>query len=76
MKKVAITFLSVLIAVTVRALPVTAMGNLHTKVIAASTSVQPKAEQTKWITRTYNGKTQKRLWSITNSCWLTDWIDC
>ncbi len=35
----------------------------------------PQAEETMWYTRQYNGKWQKRLWSITDGCWLTDWID-
>lgn len=38
--------------------------------------VSIRAEQTEWHFRIYNGKLQKRLWSITNQCWLTDWIDC
>ena len=37
--------------------------------------VVPAAEQTVWYTRVYNGKLQKRLWSITWGEWLTDWID-
>lgn len=37
--------------------------------------ISPHVEETIWYTRTYNGKQQKRLWSITHSCWLTDWID-
>lgn len=35
----------------------------------------PQAEETVWCTRDYNGKRQKRLWSITHGIWLTDWID-
>ncbi len=35
----------------------------------------PQAEETVWYTRDYNGKHQKRLWSITKGIWLTDWID-
>ncbi len=35
----------------------------------------PQAEETMWYTRWYNGKQQKRLWSITHGIWLTDWID-
>ncbi len=35
----------------------------------------PQNEETVWCTRQYNGKWQKRLWSITNGCWLTEWID-
>lgn len=43
---------------------------------AISEQATPRAEQTQWYYRVYNGKKQKRLWSITNQCWLTDWIDC
>ncbi len=35
----------------------------------------PQAEETMWYTRWYNGKQQKRLWSITHGIWLTDGID-
>lgn len=38
-------------------------------------TVEPKADEIVWITRTYNGKLQKRLWSKTYQVWLTDWID-
>lgn len=44
---------------------------------ANTTSEQavPYAEETIWYTRIYDGKLQRRLWSITNGCWLTDWMD-
>lgn len=42
---------------------------------ATGGSAAPQVEETMWYTRMYNGKLQKRLWSITNGCWLTDWID-
>lgn len=35
-----------------------------------------RSAETIWYSRTINGVTQKRLWSITYECWLTDWIDC
>ena len=38
--------------------------------------VSPRIEEFKWYYRTYNGKQQKRLWSITEQKWVTDWIDC
>ncbi len=38
-----------------------------------SVSVQ-RAEETKWVYRTYNGNIEKRLWSLTYAKWLTDWI--
>jgi len=34
------------------------------------------SEQTQWYYRAYNGKLQRRLWSLTYEKWLTDWIDC
>ena len=39
-------------------------------------TASPRAEETIWYTRIYNGKSQKRLWSVTRRIWLTDWIDC
>lgn len=41
----------------------------------AVTQVTPRAEQTEWRHRIVNGQWQKRLWSITEGKWLTDWID-
>ena len=41
----------------------------------SQSTAEPRADSTVWITRTYNGKLQKRLWSKTYSGWLTDWID-
>ena len=32
-----------------------------------------RAEQTKWYYRMNNGVLEKRLWSITNEVWLTEW---
>lgn len=38
--------------------------------------IEVHAEQTEWKFRVYNGKYQKRLWSITNNKWLTEWEYC
>ena len=38
--------------------------------------ISPMTEETEWVYRSYNGKYQRRLWSITYGYWLTDWIDC
>lgn len=38
--------------------------------------ITPQDTDLVWYKRTYQGKTQKRLWSNKLSCWLTDWIDC
>lgn len=37
--------------------------------------ISPQAEETVWCVRVYEGRRQKRLWSITYERWLTDWID-
>ena len=39
-----------------------------------TSSVQPYAEETRWVTRIHNGNYEMRLWSITYNKWLTDWI--
>lgn len=31
------------------------------------------AEETRWYYRDYNGRVQKRLWSLTRGIWLTEW---
>ncbi len=36
--------------------------------------IAPMAEETVWYFRIYNGQPQKRLWSITEGKWLTDWM--
>lgn len=40
----------------------------------ANAEAVTRAEQTEWRYRVYNGQKQKRLWSITNECWLTEWM--
>ena len=35
-----------------------------------------REEEFMWFYRVYNGKDQKRLWSLTYLRWVTDWIDC
>lgn len=37
--------------------------------------VSPHTEETEWRVRWYEGRRQRRLWSITNECWLTEWED-
>ncbi len=37
--------------------------------------ISPQAEETVWYERYHEGRWQKRLWSITEQCWLTEWID-
>lgn len=37
--------------------------------------ISPHVEETEWYVRWHEGRRQRRLWSITNCCWLTDWED-
>jgi hypothetical protein len=46
-----------------------------TVTISASGDVEARVIQVTWYYRTYNGKEQRRLWSITEGKWLTDWLD-
>lgn len=42
----------------------------------SSASIEERTEGEVWHYRFYDGKMQKRLWSVTQEKWLTDWIDC
>lgn len=35
-----------------------------------------RVEETEWRYRSYQGRCQRRLWSLTRGIWLTDWEDC
>lgn len=74
MKKIVLTFITVLMMLSMSAIPAMAMERPLDN--ASPATVQPRIDETKWFYRTYNGKKQMRLWSITEGCWLTDWIDC
>ena len=39
-------------------------------------NVEERAEEVVWIFRDYNGRLQKRLWSVSYGKWLTDWEYC
>ena len=42
--------------------------------IVRTEDTSTRAEKTKWYFRDNNGTYEKRLWSITEGVWLTDWI--
>lgn len=42
----------------------------------ANGEITTRAEQTEWCFCVIDGELYMRLWSITNNCWLTDWILC
>lgn len=39
------------------------------------TNLSERVNEVVWKYRTYNGKRQKRLWSVTYQKWLSDWVD-
>jgi hypothetical protein len=38
-------------------------------------TITPHTEMTRAYWRTFNGRLQFRIWSMTNGRWLTDWTD-
>lgn len=48
---------------------------LYTPSSDDGSGVSVQAEETKVYYRTVNGRKQMRIWSVTYSKWLTDWID-
>ena len=50
-----------------------ARGASHTSNNVAE--IIPRAEQFEWYYRIIDGQMQKRLWSITEGKWLTEWTD-
>ena len=42
---------------------------------ADTPSINARAEQVEWYYRLYNGKYQKRCWSITYGYWKTNWTN-
>lgn len=74
MKKIVLAFITILMMLSMTALPV--MATECPPDNNSPATVQPRINETEWRYRTYNGKKQMRLWSNTEGRWLTDWIDC
>ena len=73
MKKIILWFVTLSLVFSICCMPAFAAAPEPAE--DSQSTVEPRATETTWITRTYNGKLQKRLWSITYQVWLTDWID-
>lgn len=70
-------WLAVILIVSSLMVPISALEVADAKdTLAKPGTVAPMAEEVEWCFRKYEGKWQKRLWSITYGRWLTDWIDC
>lgn len=72
MKKFMLLLVTLSLVLSVFSLPTFAAEPTPAK---SQSTIDTKATETIWVTRTYNGKLQKRLWSVTYEIWLTDWID-
>ena len=73
MKKFILWFVTLSLIFSICCIPAFAATTESTEI--PQSTVEPRAEEVEWYTRVYNGKLQKRLWSITYQVWLTDWID-
>ena len=76
-KKCAKLLLGLSVAVLLLGSPVMAMDLpvADTEVTLDKYEEPTREEEYMWFYRTYNGRRQKRLWSITYGRWVTDWID-
>lgn len=73
MKKFVLWFVTLSLAFSICCFPAFAAAPEY--VADSQSTIEPRAEEVKWYTRTYNGKLQRRLWSVTYGIWLTDWMD-
>lgn len=68
---------SMFLVATVGLLP---MANLETEPVknvknGGGSTVSVMSIQKEWKFRLYEGRVQKRLWSISENKWLTEWLD-
>ena len=76
MKRTKIMIPAMLMMVTLSVMPVYAAEKTNDVVTSSEIQNSTRAIEVEWVYRNYNGVLQKRLWSNTEMCWLTDWIDC
>ena len=74
-KKIVKLLLGTLTAMMLFGMPVMANEASHEVDIVSIEEEQTREEVFMWYYRTYEGRRQKRLWSITYGYWVTDWID-
>lgn len=65
------------VAVMLFGTPAMATGIIEedTEIMLTTEEEPTRQEEFMWYYRTYEGRRQKRLWSITYGYWVTDWID-
>ena len=74
-KKIVKLILGTLIATMLFGMPVMAKEASSEVNGVSIEEEQTREEEFMWVYRTYEGRRQKRLWSITYGHWVTDWID-
>ncbi|MBE5862935.1 MAG: hypothetical protein E7295_08805 [Lachnospiraceae bacterium] len=74
-KKILKLILGTLTATMLLGMPVLAEESSPDKGKVEIQEENTREEEFIWIYRTYNGRRQRRLWSLTYQYWVTDWID-
>jgi len=74
MKKKLITTL-IIALLSLNVLPINAAAEAVIPAAIVEEPATPASEETVWYNRIYNGKLQRRLWSLTYQKWLTEWED-
>jgi len=72
MKKKSFLVLGMIMSLTL--VTPTYAANINNESALESSTPSSRAEQLEWRYRYYNGKLQKRCWSITYGYWKTDWM--
>lgn len=74
-KKIAKVILGTLTVCMLWSAPVLAESTVYDDEIVEIKDENTREEEFMWFYRTYNGRRQRRLWSLTYQYWVTDWID-
>jgi hypothetical protein len=74
-KKIAKLMLGTLTATMLLSAPVLAEEAVYDEERVEIKEENTREEAFMWFYRTYEGRRQKRLWSLTYQYWVTDWID-
>jgi len=75
MKKKSLLVLGMIMSLTLAAPAPAYAANVNSGSVLESGTPILRAEQLEWRYRSYNGKLQKRCWSITYGYWKTGWMN-
>ncbi len=74
MLSLSLTFTIAITMLSMTCSAVTIDSNASNAIYQTTQSITPYAEVTQYYYRTYLGRQQYRIWSVTYAKWLTDWI--